>query len=383
MDFHRLNQEIEIHTGGLSFGVESYDDVHQPGAFRSNCYVKGKAITEKIPTLISLITDVLTQTQFTEKNLIYDMIREIKTQKETQFLTAGHVVSVQRLQSYYSQSARLFEEFGGIEFYRFIAELEAHFDEKFDELAQKLAQIAKALFTTKKPVISITGSEAIKDKTLNVLAGYLSPLQQREEKKNPYRFDIGIANEGFLTAAKIQYVSQGYNIRELGYTYSGAQLVLKGILSMDYLWNRVRVQGGAYGAFFSIGRSGDLYFGSYRDPKLKKTFEAYAGTVDYIRNLDLSQRELEKYIIGTISSKDVPLSTSVKGEIADNFYFSGITPEDLQRERNEILETTVEQLQSFAGMIEAVLEKNVLCVLGSEEAIKENEELFKITRYIK
>ncbi|MBC3888320.1 peptidase M16 [Acetobacterium paludosum] len=383
MDFHRLSQEIEINTGGLSFGIESYDDVHHLGDFRSNCYIKGKAITEKIPTLINLMTDVLTQTQYNEKNLIYDMIREIKTQKETQFLTAGHVVGVQRLQSYYSQSARLFEEFGGIEFYRFIADLEASFDEKFVALAEKMTRISKRIFTTQKPIISITGTNEIKEKTLSALETYLSQLQQREDKINPFNFKLSIGNEGFLTAAKIQYVSQGYNIRELGFEYSGAQLVLKGILSMDYLWNKVRVQGGAYGAFFSIGRGGDLYFGSYRDPKLKKTLDAYAGTIDYIKNLDLSKRELEKYIIGTISSKDVPLSASVKGEISDNFYFSGVTNEDLQKERKEILETSVEQLRSFSDMISSVLEKNVLCVMGSEEAIKENKELFKETRYIK
>lgn len=383
LDFHRLSQEIEINTGGLSFGVESYDDIHCRGDFQSNCYVKGKAIVEKIPKLVELVVEVLTQTRFTEKNLIYDMIREIKTQKETQFLTAGHVIGVQRLQSYYSQSARLFEELGGIEFYRFIAGLEADFDTCFEALAEKLADIAKTVFSTQKPLLSITGNEAIKEKTLGALAGYLAPLAPRSAKKNPFQFEIGVENEGFLTAAKIQYVSQGYNIRDLGYAYSGAQLVLKGMLSMDYLWNRVRVQGGAYGAFFSIGRSGDVYFGSYRDPKLKKTFEAYAGAVDYIRNLELSQRELEKYIIGTISSKDVPLSTPVKGEIADNFYFSGVTAVDLQKERDEILETTVAQLQSYADMIADVLAKNVICVLGSEEAIKENEALFKQTRYIK
>jgi hypothetical protein len=246
-----------------------------------------------------------------------------------------------------------------------------------------LTSIAALVFNRKKPLISITGTEEIRDRTLVALSSYVSRLAPQKATKNAFAFDTEIANEGFLTAAKIQYVSQGYNIRALGYQYAGSQLVLKGILSMDYLWNRVRVQGGAYGAFISIGRGGDLYFGSYRDPKLKKTFEAYQGVVDYINQLDLSKRELEKYIIGTISSKDVPLSASVKGEIADNFYFSGVTAADLQKERDEILETTVEQLKSYAKMIAAVLEKNAICVLGSEEAINEEKELFKVTRYIK
>ncbi len=383
MDFRRLSQEIEIHTGGLSFGIESYDDVHHYGKFTSNCYVKGKAVTENIPILIKLLTDVITQTQYFEKNLIHDLIREIKTNKESQFLTAGHVVGVQRLQSYYSQSARLFEEFGGIEFYRFIADLEANFDEKFEIMAEKMTVIAKLVFTTKKPIISITGTEAIKDQTLAALTPYVSGLTAPKDVSKAFVFDTKIANEGFLTAAKIQYVSQGYNIRALGYDYKGSQLVLKGILSMDYLWNKVRVQGGAYGAFMNIGRGGDLYFGSYRDPKLKKTFEAYQGVVEYINHLELSTRELEKYIIGTISSKDVPLSASLKGEIADNFYFSHVTTEDLQKERDEILQTTLEQLKSEAKMVAAVLSKNIICVLGSEEAIKAEEKLFNEIRYIK
>lgn len=383
MDFHRLSQEIEINTGGFSFGIESFDNINHLGEFQSRCYVKGKVIIDKIPTMATLMVDILTQTLYNEKNLIHDMIREIKTQKETQFLTGGHVVGVQRLQSYYSQSARLFEEFGGIEFYRFIADLDTNFEDRFDRLSEKLNTIAQMVFTTNKPIISITGSEEIKNKTLDSIKDYVDALEPRKEARLTYHFDTEILNEGFLTAAKIQYVSQGYNIRELGYEYSGSLLVLKSILSMDYLWNKVRVQGGAYGAFFSIGRTGELYFGSYRDPKLKKTFEAFAGAVDYIKNLNLSQRELEKYIIGTISSKDVPISVKVKGEHADTLYFSGLTEADIQQERNEILGTTVEQLKSFADAVAGVLEKNIFCVLGSEEAITENKGLFKTTRYIK
>ncbi|HEY5537065.1 MAG TPA: insulinase family protein [Acetobacterium sp.] len=382
-DFHRLSQEIEINTGGLSFGIESFDDVNHFGEFQSHCYVKGKAVKDKIPTLAKLIVEVLTQTRYNEKNLIHDMIREIKTGKEAQFLTGGHVVGVQRLQSYYSQSARLFEEFGGIEFYRFIADLDANFEQRFEILSAKLIKITKMVFLTNKPIIAITGSEEIKNKTLEVIKDYVDGLQPRKAAKLTYHFDTEILNEGFLTAAKIQYVSQGYNIRELGYEYSGSMLVLKSILSMDYLWNKVRVQGGAYGAFFSIGRTGELYFGSYRDPKLKKTLEAFAGAVDYIKKLELSQRELEKYIIGTISCKDVPLSTALKGGIADTLYFSGLTDADIQKERDEILGTTVEQLKSLADAVAGVLEKNIFCVLGSEEAINDNKKLFKTTRYIK
>ena len=160
-------------------------------------------------------------------------------------------------------------------------------------------------------------------------------------------------------------------------------LVLKSILAMDYLWNRIRVQGGAYGAHFGINRAGELYFASFRDPNLSKTLDAYNEAFEYVENLEVSRREMEKYIIGTISSKDVPLSTALKADAADTMYFNKTTQEDLQKERDEILGTTNESLRSTAAMIREAMDKNVLCVIGSEEAVRAAEEEFKEIKYIK
>ncbi|WKY45640.1 insulinase family protein [Eubacteriaceae bacterium ES2] len=382
-DYRLLNQEIEINTGGLSFGIESYDDFNDFGQYQSFVYAKGKAVKEKIPQMVDLIREILTGTLFKETNLIRDLIREIKSQKETQFLTAGHVVGVQRLQSYYSRTARLFEELGGIEFYRFIADLDLNFYEKFDKLSESLNSVAKKVFLGKRPMISITGSEELKNQVLSALEPYLLSLKAEAFGENSYDLEQQIRNEGFMTAAKIQYVSQGYNFKNLGYDYSGSMLVLKSIISMDYLWNKVRVQGGAYGAFMNIGRTGEVYFGSYRDPKLAKTLEAYRGIVEYLKNLQLSQRELEKYIIGSISNKDVPISVFVKGEVADNFYFSNISQEQQQKERDEILGADLDDLKAFALMLEKILDQNIICVLGSEEAIKKDSDLFTEVRSVK
>lgn len=381
--YRLLNQEIERHTGGLSFGLESFDNSKKVGDFKSFCYLKGKAVFDKIPQLINLIEEILRQTIFSEKHLIRDMVKEIKTSKESQFLTAGHVVGVHRLQSYYSPSARLFEEFGGIEFYRFLVDLDENFDEEFDQCSEKLQVISKKVFSSQQPVVSITGSTALKNQTLEELKPYLSELRPGQITKPAYDFDLDIKNEGFMTASKVQYVTQGYNFRNLGYPYSGSLLVLKSIVSMDYLWNKVRVQGGAYGAFMNAGRSGELYFGSYRDPKLSKTLQAISGVVAYLKEMDLSQRELEKYIIGTISSKDVPLSPAMKGAVADNLYFSQVSGGDLQQERQEILNTTQATLKEFAIMLKDVLDQEVVCVLGNEEVVKKESDQFKEIRTIK
>ncbi len=381
--YRLLNQEIERHTGGLSFGLESFENTKKVGDFKSFCYLRAKAVSDKIPQLTSLIQEILSQTIFTEKPLIRDMIKEIKTRKESQFLTAGHVVGVHRLQSYYSQSARLFEEFGGIEFYRFLVDLDENFDERFDQCSERLKAIRAKVFSSQQPIISITGSPSLKSQALEELKAYLSELRPGEMAKPAYDFDLEIKNEGFMTASKVQYVTQGYNFRNLGHDYSGSLLVLKSIISMDYLWNKIRVQGGAYGAFMNAGRSGELYFGSYRDPKLTKTFQAINGVVAYLREMDLSQRELEKYIIGTISSKDVPLSPAMKGEVADNLYFSQVSDADLQQERQEILKTSQAGLKEFETILKDVLDQEVVCVLGNEEVVKKESDHFKKVGTIK
>lgn len=179
-----------------------------------------------------------------------------------------------------------------------------------------------------------------------------------------------------MTSGKVQYNAKGYNYRKLGYDYTGTMQVLKTIISYDYLWNKVRVQGGAYGCFGGFNRNGNMYFVSYRDPNLKKTLEAYDGAVEYINNFNCDNREMTKYIIGTISDIDSPLTPSMKGEKAAANYFSNITSQDLQKEREEILDTKVEDIKKLANIVEKCMKEQYICVLGSEERIKENKELF-------
>lgn len=382
-DYERLNQEIEIQTGGISSSVETYDNVKEIGQYESKFIIRGKAMADKIPQLIALIRSIILKTRFDEKNLIHDIVSEVRMTKENQVLMGGHTVSVQRMQSYYSQSARMFEELGGLEFYRFIADLDDHFDKRWEELSERLSAIAKTIFNRKYLIVSVTGDEALKEKVFESLDTLYQELPDEAVPFFDYHFDLEARNEGFMTAAKIQYVSKGYSIRQLGYQYNGSLLVLKSILAMDYLWNKIRVQGGAYGAFFGINRSGEMYMASYRDPNLRKTAAAYDEAFSYIEQLDISQRELEKYIIGTISGKDVPLSTALMADAADTMYFNRTTAKDLQRERDEILGTTVETLREAAGMVREVMDKNMICVIGSEEMVKEAEDCFGEISYIR
>lgn len=378
-----LNQAIEIHTGGIATSIETFDNTKVPGAYDAKFIIKGKAVTQNVGKLAALMEEISLRTRFDDERSIGDILGEVKMARKEKILTAGHVVSTQRLQSYYSQSAALFERVGGLAFYDFLVDLDAQLDQRSEALQAKLKEVFSRIFNRAQVMMTLTSSPEDHDAALKAAGQYLSALEDREPELYDYHFPLEVKNEGFKTMAKIQYVSKGFNIRSLGYDYSGGLMVLKSILSMDYLWNRVRVQGGAYGASFGVSRSGDLHFASYRDPNLGKTLEVYDQAWEYIDGLDLTQRELEKYIIGTISGKDTPLSAALLGDAADTMYFNHTTAADLQRERDEILSATVGGLKQNAQMVREAMEKNILCVIGGEEAVEAEAQRFKEVKGIK
>ncbi len=174
----------------------------------------------------------------------------------------------------------------------------------------------------------------------------------------------------------MQYVAQGYNFIKLGYPYSGKLQVLSTISRYSYLWNRVRVQGGAYGAFTGFEKNGNMFLVSYRDPNIRETFKVYDEMYEYLKNFHTDEREMSRYIIGTISRLDKPLTPFMKGERAIENYMRKITAEDLQREREEILDTSQRDMRELSEMMFELIKRQSYCVLGSEVKIKENRELF-------
>ena len=170
------------------------------------------------------------------------------------------------------------------------------------------------------------------------------------------------------------------NFLDAGFAYTGALQILKVILSYDYLWQNVRVKGGAYGCMSSFNRVGDSYFVSYRDPSLEKTLAVYDGVPEYLRKFEVSERDMNKYVIGTISNMDRPMTPAVKGERSLNLVMNHVNEEMLKKERKQVLEATKEDIQALADLVEAVLEQRQICVIGNEEKIEEQKELFAETK---
>jgi Zn-dependent M16 (insulinase) family peptidase len=225
-------------------------------------------------------------------------------------------------------------------------------------------------------IIGVTCSAENLDLLSQTFNGFVDALPDKPAKYMQWDLRPEVKNEAFITSSKVQYVLKGYDYHKLGYVWNGKMQVLNKILSSDWLQTRIRVIGGAYGGSSGINRNGILYFSSYRDPNLKETLENYDATPDYLKNFNADSTTMTRYIIGTIAGLDMPLTPSQKGNAAVQNYLSKITREQLQKERNEVLSTTAEDIRGMEGLVSGVLKKGVLCVYGNQEKIKANKELF-------
>ena len=183
-------------------------------------------------------------------------------------------------------------------------------------------------------------------------------------------------NEGFLSASQVQYVCRAGNFIRRGLPYTGALRVLKVLMSYEYLWQEVRVKGGAYGCMCSFGKSGDSYFVSYRVPNLKGTVEVFEKAADFVERFDGDDRTMTQYVIGAVSEMDTPLNPAAKGLRSMSAYLTNQTLADLQKERDEVLSAAQEDIRALAAHIRAFLQDDCLCVVGNEEKLQEEKDLF-------
>ncbi|MGN0291162.1 MAG: insulinase family protein, partial [Lachnospiraceae bacterium] len=276
--------------------------------------------------------------------------------------------------SYFSKTAKVNDLTGGISLYKVIADLEEHFDEKKEMLKEKLQTLIEGIFVKERLLLNVTSKDGtdFMEKELTDFVNSLYPAKEVSKEE----LVCEKKNEGFLDASKVQYVSRTGNFINEGYSYKGTLRILKVIMGYDYLWINIRVKGGAYGCMSGFGRNGDSYFASYRDPNLEATNKVYEGIPAYVENFDVDERDMTKYIIGTVSEMDTPLTPSAKGRRSLISWLGDVSEEDLQRERDEVLSAQAEDIRSLAPMVKAVLKEQNLCVIGNEETLRANEDMF-------
>lgn len=379
-DYGTLFNEINVNTGGISTSLELYNDVTniREKAFKATFEIKGKALYGKLPVAFDIMREILMESKLDDGKRIREILAMLKSRLLMKFQSSGHVTAVLRAQSYASPAAKLKDMTNGIAFYETVSYIEEHFEEEKEKLSEKLIDLSKKLFCGDNMMLSYTaareGLEGLEE-MVEKLKNSLHTRTAEEDKRCVIHCEK--KNEGFKTASKVQYVAKAGNFIDLGVAYTGALQILKVIMSYDYLWQNIRVKGGAYGCMSNFNRIGEGYFVSYRDPNLKRTLDVYDGVVDYLKNFTVSERDMTKYIIGTMSGIDQPMTPASKGERSMNLYMNKVSAEMIREERNQILDAEQDDIRALYKVAEAVLQADQMCVIGGEDKIEEEKELFK------
>ncbi|AOH47622.1 peptidase M16 [Selenomonas sp. oral taxon 920] len=364
-----------LYTGGFGADIVAYTRAGEPDSLAPRFKLRAKVLRENLPRLFELLAEIMTESDFSGGKRVRELIDEEKTGMELSLQRAANQVVASRIAADLMPSG-CYAEVGGLPFHDFLRTFKDDFTARHTEMQAAFARILPQIFNANDLMVSVTAPAADYAEIAAGLVSFQEKLSSEVFPAAPYTWEIAPKNEGLMTQSRVQYVAKGANFIKLGYEYTGVLRVLETLLRYDYFWTRIRVQGGAYGAMTQFNRNGFMIFSSYRDPNLAETFDVLDETADYVRSFNVSDREMDKFIIGTMSSVDAPLTPQMKGDIAATFHLRGITWEDRQRAREEILTARQEDVRALAPLVEAAMRENVRCVLGGEEKIRANAALF-------
>lgn len=343
--------------------------------------ISAKNLVEKVRELANILEEATINADFEDKEALYNVLLEIKLMLENKFKNSGHAFVSRRISGYYNPQSKLASYHGEYDFYVFISELVNNYEQNSDKIKEQLYNVVKLIFNQERVLVNFVGNTEeytnFKENISSCLIKYPSKLNK--QKGFEIKLEDQGYSEGFYFDSLVQYVGVGYNIS----SYSGAHLVLRHILSLDYLWNNVRVKNGAYGSGVIFNVFGDFNLWSYRDPSLTETLDIYYNVDKFVANVEADSKDLNKYIIGTLNSLDVLMSQSAQAAYSLNKYITESPFEVYDKLVNEIKNTTVEDLRKLAVEFEDMKSKAYTCVLGSKEKVLENKQLFNKTIELK
>lgn len=375
-EYADLANAINIYTGGISSGISVYPDLQKTGSVCVKYEVRIKVLENNLKDAMALVDEILTTSDLEDTKRLGEIIAQVKSRLQVNLSSSGNVVAAMRALSYQSRYAFYQDATLGIAYYKLIQKLDEQMKTNPKQVVDKLKALVAKVFVQNRLLVSFTGTKAAYEKAQPLFVQYFGRLPEGTKAGDMAVIELSKKNEGFMDASQIQYVARGGNFKNHGYTYSGTLKILKMILSYEYLWINIRVKGGAYGCMSSFLRTGESYFVSYRDPNLGKTNEIYEKIPEFVKNFEPDERDMTKYIIGTFGSLDTPMNPEAKGSRSMSAYLQHIAYEDIQKERDDILNATPEDIRELADVIAAILEDDCFCVVGNENAIRAESGLF-------
>jgi len=369
--YEQLANEINFYFGEFKADFEIYGKED----FLPFLSLNMKFLSKNISNVFSVLREVVFYSVF-DKKRIKELLFEYKILLEKSFIKNGHIYAAARCMSYISDWNKYSQNVTGLEFYRFLRGLLEDFNNKADVFQTEFENAVRVLFNKNALTIGLVCGENNYKKIYRELESICNEFDNFEFQKKNILFENCRKNEAFIINSQVQYNVIASDYKKFGFDFNGKFLAVEKIVSSDYLWNRIRVEGGAYGGGCSFLRRGLLYMFSYRDPNVLKTFEAYKNIPSYIKNLDLSDRELKKFIIGTINVLDRPLKISQVMEKILKRNLSQISDDQRQKERDDILSVKKSDIYEFSDILEKSLAESGVCSFGNERALKNDAECF-------
>ncbi len=374
-----LYNEINIYTGGISGAISTYTDSSDVTKFETTFEISVKVLHDNLDKAFDLVKEIITSTKFDDVKRLKEIFAEQYARLQSDLASSGHQTAALRAMSYVSPAAYVSDAVSGIGYFRHLEALnkEINTKEGAENIVEVLKKLSKAIFRADNMIVDITGTDK----------EYVGvPENSKRLADSLYTDEINLGkldikpvkkNEAFKTAGQVQYVCRAGNFASKGLKYNGALRVLKVMMGYDYLWKNIRVLGGAYGCMSSYAKNGDSAFVTYRDPNLGNSIEVFEKASEYLRNFDEEDRTILQYIIGAISDLDTPKTPSGKGAYGLTAYLCNAKMENIQRNRDELLGTTKETIRGLADYVDAFMQDECLCVIGTNDKIEEEKDRFK------
>jgi len=366
----QLQESIKRDLGDLNIYLEAYSLKNEPGACYPVIGVSVSALKKNIHKAVPLIKEILFDTVY-EKETILPLLKQDNENFRQELITAGHADAMRRAAAHESAEGVFREYVGGYESGKYEKELEDHYDDMIGTFLQECEMYSDVIFSKARVTVSITGEE-----NTDVVKEVISMLHDYDANRAKVHYPlISEDRQSLIIPAGIAYGAMNVNVLKYDYQYEPCMKVMAHLLTYDWLWNEVRVKGGAYGTGFAVNANGNLGIYSYRDPDPMNLYRAALASADYLVRTAESDMDLDQMIIGAIAAGEALLSPSSKVRVSDAMYFRHVTYEMRKEARKELLSMKKNQLKEFGEMLKKVLPEAAICVIGSKEKVEGCSEL--------
>lgn len=373
--FAELSKRISIDTGGIRADVAVYEDFVSKDAFYPRLVVRGKSLAPKFPEFIDLFNEVLAKAKFADKARITELVKELRSGFEQRVLQDGHYFASQRALAYSVLSRRMLDRLDGTGFVLFLDDLVKRMDKDPEKVIAELKEVSRSILQRPNMVIGVTANKEVLKGIRSNIEKFAKEFSNETMAKQKWTLLLPERNEAFSIPSEVNYNAEAYDYRNQKMPARGVVMVMNQLLSSTYLYEKIRVQNGAYGSFVMFAPQGALALVSYRDPQVAETYKVYSGTAEYLKTYKAEKRDHDRVIISTIARMDMPLSARDKGVKGDEDYITHRTWEDRKKVRDDVLGTSIEQVREAAACFEKT-EQGKAALISNEKA-KATDGIFK------